>query len=395
VLDPKTGSYTKSNLVRKGLFKPEGGDPMLNDMSFIATIEKGDAGHRYGLSTEYASPTELYNTGTGANPTLRPRSRGDLFGVGDVVGQVRIGKSNPHDVYEKLFVAPKGSDVQGKKLSKAQGGLAHMAKGGRSVRGAKKVMSLADEVRAEMAAEKLASPPASVKVEPAYPYQDRLNKVKPVYGARKILPREQADANKAAFLEPSVIKDRMYHGTKRNFTRFSPTTADSIFLTPDPTFASGFAHGTIEFKDPYSDVLRQRFYKNPNAKFKDPKRQVDNANILPVRVQVKNPFDYENPEHVEALRDWMLKNETLPKDRLEVQLQHMTDPELSANWTQMENPKLQKGIKALGHDAYYTKEMDTKNLGVYNPNVVKSDIGNIGTYSTKTPEITEKKGGLV
>jgi hypothetical protein len=47
-----------------------------------------------------------------------------LFGVGDVVGQVRIGKSNPHDVYEKLFVAPKGSDVQGKKLSKAKGGLA-------------------------------------------------------------------------------------------------------------------------------------------------------------------------------------------------------------------------------------------------------------------------------
>jgi len=76
------------------------------------------------LATEYASPTELFNTNTGANPTLRPRSRGDLFGVGDVVGQVRIGKSNPHDVYEKLFVAPKGSDVQGKKLSKAKGGLA-------------------------------------------------------------------------------------------------------------------------------------------------------------------------------------------------------------------------------------------------------------------------------
>jgi hypothetical protein len=124
VLDPKTGSYTKSNLVRKGLFKPEGGDPILNDMSFIATIEKGDVGHKYGLATEYASPTELFNTNTGANPTLRPRSRGDLFGVGDVVGQVRIGKSNPHDVYEKLFVAPKGSDVQGKKLSKAKGGLA-------------------------------------------------------------------------------------------------------------------------------------------------------------------------------------------------------------------------------------------------------------------------------
>jgi len=129
-LDPKTGAYTKSNLVRKGLFKPEGGDPLLNDLNFLATIEKGDVGHKYGLATEYATPTELFKTQTGANPTLRPRSRGDLFGVGDVVGRVRVGRSEPHDVYEKLFVAPKGSDVQGKKLSKANGGLA-MAKGGK------------------------------------------------------------------------------------------------------------------------------------------------------------------------------------------------------------------------------------------------------------------------
>jgi hypothetical protein len=130
-IDPKMGAFTKSNLVRKGLFKPEGGDPLLNDLNFLATIEKGDVGHKYGLATEYASPAELWNTGTGANPTLRPRSRGDLFGVGDVVGQVRVGRSEPHDVYEKLFVAPKGSDVQGVKLSKAEGGEVHMDKGGK------------------------------------------------------------------------------------------------------------------------------------------------------------------------------------------------------------------------------------------------------------------------
>jgi hypothetical protein len=73
------GAFTKSNLVRKGLFKPEGGDPLLNDLNFLATIEKGDVGHKYGLATEYASPAELWNTGTGANPTLRPRSRGRVI----------------------------------------------------------------------------------------------------------------------------------------------------------------------------------------------------------------------------------------------------------------------------------------------------------------------------
>lgn len=123
MLDPKTGSYTKSNLVRQSLFKPTGGDPMLGEMPFIATIEKGGMGHKYALGTEYATPTEMYNTMTGANPTLRPRSRGDVFGMGDVVGQVQIGgRGQPHDVYEKLFVAPKGSDVPGVKLSKKTGG---------------------------------------------------------------------------------------------------------------------------------------------------------------------------------------------------------------------------------------------------------------------------------
>ena len=281
----------------------------------------------------------------------------------------------------------------------AGGGLAHMDKGGslRAGKAAKTVMSLADEVRAEMAAEKaakLANPPANVKVEPAFPYADRLKQVKPVYGARKILPREQADANKAAFLEPSVVKDRMYHGTRRNFTRFSPTTADSIFVTPDPTFASGFAHGALEFKDPFSDVAHGR-YSTPNTKFADPDKHVDNANVLPVRVQVKNPFDYDKPEHVEALRQYLHKNSGLPKDHIDRQLQAMTDPELSANWTQMEHPTVQRAIKNLGHDAYYTKELDTKNLGIYNPNAVKSDIGNIGTWRLDTPEMTEKKGGLV
>ena len=122
-LDPRHGSYTKSNLVRKALYKPTGGDPLLDAMHFIATIENSRAGHQYGLSTQYAGPTELHNTMTGDNPTLRPRSRGDIWGVGDVVGQMQIGgRGKHHDVYEKLLVAPKGSDVQGKLLTKKDGG---------------------------------------------------------------------------------------------------------------------------------------------------------------------------------------------------------------------------------------------------------------------------------
>jgi hypothetical protein len=117
------GSMTNSNLLKQGKYFPVGGDPILNDLGFIATIEKSGMGHKYGLGTEYATPTLLRNTMGGDNPTLRPRSVGDVFGVGDVVGQIKTTSKGPvHDVYEKLFVAPKGSDVQGVKLNKAKGG---------------------------------------------------------------------------------------------------------------------------------------------------------------------------------------------------------------------------------------------------------------------------------
>ncbi len=120
-IDPKYGSITKSNLVRKGLFKHEGGDELLKNLAFLATIEKSGKGHHYGLSTHYASPAELVNTMTGQNPTLRPHSRGDIYGVGDEVGRISI-QGKHHPVYEKLMVAPAGSDVQGRKLHKAKGG---------------------------------------------------------------------------------------------------------------------------------------------------------------------------------------------------------------------------------------------------------------------------------
>jgi hypothetical protein len=122
-IDPRFGTETKSNLIRKSLFKHEGGDPLLDRIKFLATIEKSGKGHHYGLSTQYASPAELVQEMRG-NPTLRPHSRGDIYSVGDEVGRISI-KGKHHPVYEKLLVAPSGMDVQGKKLHKAKGGVTH------------------------------------------------------------------------------------------------------------------------------------------------------------------------------------------------------------------------------------------------------------------------------
>jgi hypothetical protein len=129
-LEKELGSLTRSNLVRKGLFKRTGGDKLLDDINFLATIERSGMGHKYGLATEYGSPTQMFNTGKSGNPTLRPTSRGDVFGMGDVLGQIQLGKGPMHDVYEKLFVAPKGMDVPGVKLHEAEGGAVNMQVGG-------------------------------------------------------------------------------------------------------------------------------------------------------------------------------------------------------------------------------------------------------------------------
>jgi len=126
--DRKKGSITKSNLVRKQLYETEG-DPILKDLDFLVAIEQSGMGHKYGLATEYATPAEMFNTMTGDNPTLRPKSQGDVFGIGDIVGRMSMKSSKmPHDVYESLLIAPKGSDVQGVKLSKKKGGMVRRRK---------------------------------------------------------------------------------------------------------------------------------------------------------------------------------------------------------------------------------------------------------------------------
>ena len=65
------------------------------------------------------------------------------------------------------------------------------------------------------------------------------------------------------------------------------------------------------------------------------------------------------------------------------------------NWASIEHPAIQKLIKDMGHDSYYTSEFGTKNLSVYDPRKIKSDIGNKGTYDVSKPDINEAKGGGV
>jgi hypothetical protein len=189
-------------------------------------------------------------------------------------------------------------------------------------------------------------------------------------GAQKILPRAEADANKAKFLAESKDPRRFYHGNQADINNFIPSRK-GVFVSPDPEFASTFSEGATGRHGP---------------------------NVMPVRVQVKNPFDYDNPAHMKAIREAAKKR--YPGNRgIQYELDAIGGVDdsggLHNNWASVEHPEVQRLIQQLEHDAYYTSERGTKNLGIYNPNQIKSDIGNRGTYDVTKGDINEAHGGAI
>jgi len=211
--------------------------------------------------------------------------------------------------------------------------------------------------------------------------------------AKKILPVAEREANKAKYLENSVVKTPMYHGTSSDITEFKPRTADTIFVTSNPRFAQTFgdAHQQRLVKNvkdrmpdkEFLDIMRGGGYDNLDTvvNLGLPARQ----NIMPVHVNATNPFDYENPQHVESLFNELSKADGAPSTH---SIGH-------GAWDLLELPHVQAGIKNLGHDSYFVQEGGQKNLGLYQPTQLKSAIGNEGTFNPLDPDITKADGGLM
>ena len=164
-----------------------------------------------------------------------------------------------------------------------------------------------------------------------------------------VLPLAEREANKAKYLEKSKEKNVMYHGTDEDISEFRPYT----FVSPDPKVASQYPGGG------------------------EPAGQ----NIMPVHVRVENPFDYENPSHINKLR-------SIIKDR--EQLEYIKD----GLWSAIESPDVLEAIQKLGFDSFYSDDM-AKNIGVFKPEQIKSAIGNRGTFDPLEREVNKAKGGKV
>ncbi len=187
--------------------------------------------------------------------------------------------------------------------------------------------------------------------------------------------RETHDANLAKFLAESKVKDRLYHATKNTFDSFKPSYAGT-FLTHNPEFANEFAEyhaiDPVGEEGPYGLLGAQ------------------GARILPVHVQVKNPFDYQNPKHREILRDAAKKFHGTDK-----MTKWINGLDRNHNFDIMESNAMLEPLKNAGFDSYYVSENGNKNLAVFDPSKIKSAVGNRGTYDPKDPDITKAKGGSV
>ena len=206
--------------------------------------------------------------------------------------------------------------------------------------------------------------------------------------ANKPLWRDTTDAFDRWFGNSVIRNDNgtpkvMYHGTAQDIHSFKPKQAGAIFVTDDPNFAEDYTSMSEDWMRKHADQFftqeqLEGFAKQAKAIAKrEGTSDIDEynailsdnmpsrANIIPVYVSVQKPFDYENPEHVQAL---------LPHHP------NMDVEEVSkGKWNVIELEKVQSAIKAAGFDGFYMYENGRKNLAVYEPGQIKS-VFNGGNY---------------
>ena len=180
-------------------------------------------------------------------------------------------------------------------------------------------------------------------------------------------PKISTSAFKNWFGNSKIVDDKgapivMYHGTKHQFEKFDPKIGyqGAMFFSPKREFAENYMGGT-DVREP-----------------------------IAVYISAKNPFDYDNPKHREAVIKLAMENTPVYKNAPDqAGMRRVLENALTskdANWTTVEDTGFQDAIKKLGFDSFYVKESGVKNIAVYDPTQIKS-VFNKGTFNPKDPRI--------
>jgi len=229
----------------------------------------------------------------------------------------------------------------------AEGGEVRMSGGGRT--GILGALARTAERGVERAA-KAAKPIESVV---------QVSTIKMPKAAQEVVSDAERAANLAKFLEKSKVQQRLYHGTRTSFNEFK--------------------HG--EGKDTDFGRFGRGFYFTPDADLASAyTRNETGGNIMPVFLSIKNPYMFKGSESQELLRKFGGGPEPT----------HMFSEE-GKKWAE----SVREGLEKMGYDGYMdaTDPKYAKEIVAFQPNQIKSAIGNRGTYDIDDPDITKANGG--
>jgi hypothetical protein len=187
-------------------------------------------------------------------------------------------------------------------------------------------------------------------------------------------PKKEIANNLAKFLELSKIKERLYHGTTatekgkgaealRNLKSSKEGALGSgVYMTPNPKFANEYAKAS-DLADVYSGY------------------------VMPLHAQIRNPLilQGEGDPMVEALMKLGLS-----ESKAEKMVEKAYDQKGYIG------KQVQSRAQNLGYDglAQY-RNGDLQEVVAYNPNAVKSAIGNQGDFDIYNPELSKAEGGQI
>jgi hypothetical protein len=189
-----------------------------------------------------------------------------------------------------------------------------------------------------------------------------------------VLPREEAEANLRRMLDQSKVQQRLYHGTtateggkgdeaiRRIKSSKEGALGSGAYLTPQPDRANLYTRSS-----------------RPDA----------GGNVLPVYAQIKNPLILDGPSN----RDPMI--EALTKLGMDEQKASRMVERAYENKGYI-GKEVESRARAAGYDGLMQyRDGELAEVVSYNPNAIKSAIGNVGTYDTSVPELSKAHGGPV
>jgi hypothetical protein len=223
-------------------------------------------------------------------------------------------------------------------------------------------------------------------------------------GVQKVLPAAEREANKAKFLEQSKTPMVLYHGTTATeggkgaeaIRRIKPSKegalGSGVYLTPSSAHASGYSGIPNDealdmmLRDPRNQDFGLKALNQRNSGNVLPAQM--GGNMLPVHAQIKNPLFIEGT-HGDPMIEALVKL-GMDEDKASRMVERAYEQKGYIG------KEVESRARAAGYDglAQY-RNGELSEVVAYNPNAVKSSIGNRGTYDITSPELNEAQGGAI